>query len=274
MKLPAFQFYPGDWLKDPQLAMASPAVRGIWIDFIAVSFEAPVRGVLEGTAVEFARLLRCSTDEFMEFVGEAQRLGFADVTPTSSVTVTQMSRVVFRVECRRMTRDEKQRQDWGLRKRRERERKAGHADVTPMSQLSSSSSSSSKNNTCTKTEGLARVNPGEKKARQGYPPDFEEIWSTFPNRAGGNSKRKAFKAYQARLRDEPPATPTELLAGVKRYAAYADASGIVGTKHVQMAATFLGPDEHWRETWDPPGPTATAAHSVMTVPRWRKYGVQ
>lgn len=45
-KLPAFQFYPGDWLKDPNLRRCSPAARGVWIDMLCLMFECDPRGVL------------------------------------------------------------------------------------------------------------------------------------------------------------------------------------------------------------------------------------
>lgn len=45
-KLPAFQFYPGDWLKDPPLRRCSAAARGVWIDMLCLMFECEERGVL------------------------------------------------------------------------------------------------------------------------------------------------------------------------------------------------------------------------------------
>lgn len=45
-KLPAFQFYPGDWLKDPNLRRCSPAARGVWVDMLCLMFECDPRGVL------------------------------------------------------------------------------------------------------------------------------------------------------------------------------------------------------------------------------------
>jgi hypothetical protein len=36
MKLPAFQFYPGDWRKDPNLCRCSHAAKGVWIDMICL----------------------------------------------------------------------------------------------------------------------------------------------------------------------------------------------------------------------------------------------
>ena len=34
MKRPSFQFYPGDWLKDPKLRIADWEIRGLWIDLM------------------------------------------------------------------------------------------------------------------------------------------------------------------------------------------------------------------------------------------------
>lgn len=45
-KRPAFQFYPGDWLKDADLGGCSPAARGVWMDVLCLMFECDERGVL------------------------------------------------------------------------------------------------------------------------------------------------------------------------------------------------------------------------------------
>ena len=42
---PAFQFYPGDWLKDAALRICSPAARGVWMDLLCLLHECPKRGV-------------------------------------------------------------------------------------------------------------------------------------------------------------------------------------------------------------------------------------
>ena len=44
-KLPAFQFYPGDWMKDADLRRCSHASKGVWIDMLCLAFECEVRGV-------------------------------------------------------------------------------------------------------------------------------------------------------------------------------------------------------------------------------------
>jgi len=46
MKLPAFQFYPGDWLKDPNLRRCTHAAKGVWIDLLCLMHESEERGVL------------------------------------------------------------------------------------------------------------------------------------------------------------------------------------------------------------------------------------
>lgn len=42
-KLPSFQFYPGDWMKDPALRSVSAAARGLWIDLLCLLFESKSR---------------------------------------------------------------------------------------------------------------------------------------------------------------------------------------------------------------------------------------
>ena len=44
-KLPSFAFYPGDWLKDPNLRRCSHTAKGVWIDVLCLAFEGSVRGV-------------------------------------------------------------------------------------------------------------------------------------------------------------------------------------------------------------------------------------
>jgi hypothetical protein len=83
---------------------------------------------------------------------------------------------------------------------------------------------------------------------------FEEFWRTYPRRDGDNPKKRAKRAWNARLQGDPksgiaPATPTEMIEGAKRYAAWIRARGEEGTRFVKQAATFLGPDSAFRETW-------------------------
>src|SRR3990167_317280 len=43
-KLPAFQFYPGDWMKDPELRSCSTFARGLLVDLLCLLHEAKSRG--------------------------------------------------------------------------------------------------------------------------------------------------------------------------------------------------------------------------------------
>ena len=45
-KLPALQFYPGDWMKDPALRRCTHAAKGVWIDILCLMWENEERGVL------------------------------------------------------------------------------------------------------------------------------------------------------------------------------------------------------------------------------------
>jgi len=45
-KLPAFQFYPGDWMKDPLLRSCSIFARGLLVDILCFCWESPTRGRL------------------------------------------------------------------------------------------------------------------------------------------------------------------------------------------------------------------------------------
>ncbi|MHC3750718.1 YdaU family protein [Stutzerimonas stutzeri] len=78
-----------------------------------------------------------------------------------------------------------------------------------------------------------------------YSAEFEAFWAEYPKREGGNSKKGAHKAWNARLRSGVKAE--DLILSAKRYADQMQAKGNVGTSFVKQAATFLGPDEHWRE---------------------------
>lgn len=45
-KLPAFQFYTGDWMKDANLRRCTHAAKGVWIDILCLMFDSEERGVL------------------------------------------------------------------------------------------------------------------------------------------------------------------------------------------------------------------------------------
>ena len=84
---------------------------------------------------------------------------------------------------------------------------------------------------------------------------FDEAWLAYPKRSGGNSRRNALIAWNARIKQG--CDPEAMLAGVKRYARWCAASGCLNTKFIKQASTFFGPGEHWLDDYDVPA----AGHS-------------
>lgn len=83
------------------------------------------------------------------------------------------------------------------------------------------------------------------KPKHEYTPEFEAAWVAYPDRPG-DSKQAAFKQWLLRLK--AGATAEEMAAGIVAYAAYVDANG-TEQRFVKHAATFLGPDMHFRSSW-------------------------
>lgn len=89
----------------------------------------------------------------------------------------------------------------------------------------------------------------------GYPEDFEQAWSAYPDRPGDN-KAKAFKAWKARIAEGKSAD--EILKGVGAYARYVFALK-TEPRYIKQAATFFGPDHHYRSKWTIPPEAETTA---------------
>lgn len=140
-RLPYFQFYPGDWLKDANLRRCSPATRGFWIDLICVMFECPDRGVLATNGEAW------SDEEIAQAIpGDTYQnlLALQELLRNQIVRRNEQGAIYSR----RLVADEVAREKW--RTRQTKRRHGGcHADVTPsvtpVSRPSSSSYSSSIN---------------------------------------------------------------------------------------------------------------------------------
>jgi len=94
-KLPYMQFYPGDWLKDPNIAMCSPVTRGIWFDFLCAMHESDRSGQITGTREQLARVGRCTTVELDHALSELKSTCAADVTIRNEI-VTVVNRRMHR----------------------------------------------------------------------------------------------------------------------------------------------------------------------------------
>ncbi len=62
-KLPAFQFYPADWAKDPNLRRCRKAEKGLWVDLLCLMHECDERGFLVSGGTPW------TDDEIAEAVG-------------------------------------------------------------------------------------------------------------------------------------------------------------------------------------------------------------
>lgn len=78
------------------------------------------------------------------------------------------------------------------------------------------------------------------RARRTYPEEFEACWAAYPPRRN-NNKAKALRAWTATV--GRGTDPGQLLVAAQHYAIERRGEPETYTMH---AATFFGPDEHWR----------------------------
>jgi hypothetical protein len=96
-KKPSFQFYPGDWMKDPELRSISVAARGLWIDMLCLMFESRERGFLliNGKApseVQLARMVGCTGEELSHCLSELKDAGVLSLNGTHVMFSRRMVR--------------------------------------------------------------------------------------------------------------------------------------------------------------------------------------
>ena len=251
MNRPSFQFYPGDWQGNAKLRRCNHAEKGIWIDIMCLLHDSEEYGVLRWPLADIAQAIGCRESDIHGLIRKHVMKGADDdskcepyiFTPRHAgkdgepVTLipAQDGPIWF---SSRMIRDE-----YIRLKRGESTRFDGQPKVTPKPPIGGgkgdgpSSSSSSSSSTSTSA------------SRTSYTPEFEKAWGLYPTRSGGNPKRRAFKAWCARIQEGR--TAEQLIDGVRRYAAYCKAQGKTGTEYVKQAATFFGPDEEFNEAWKP-----------------------
>jgi hypothetical protein len=101
-KLPAIQFYTGDWMKDPGVRSVSYAARGLWFDMLCIMAESTPRGYLSlnATPIEPELLARMTGGT----AAEVSRL----LTELESAGVFSRDRTLC-IYSRRMVRDEEKR---------------------------------------------------------------------------------------------------------------------------------------------------------------------
>lgn len=102
MKMPAFQFYPADWMKDPNLRRCTHAAKGVWIDILCLMSECEERGVLKTNGHVW------DDQEIALAVGGDQQLVLSCIVELTLKGVSNR-REDGALICRRMVRDENKR---------------------------------------------------------------------------------------------------------------------------------------------------------------------
>jgi uncharacterized protein YdaU (DUF1376 family) len=120
-KLPWFQFYPADWLQDTR--MLDLQSKGAWFEIINAMWTAPERGVISGTLEEFSLLLGCYIDVTSTILDRFERLKICDFSRDGNGVVT--------LKCRRMVREEAERENNRERVAKFRKKQSSNGDVTP-----------------------------------------------------------------------------------------------------------------------------------------------
>ena len=98
MKLPSFQFYPGDWMKDPTLRSISLEARGLWIDMLCLLSGSGRRGYLQhvtGKPVsdeQLARMTGGSSEQVSRLLQELEDSGVFSRTEHGMIYSRRMIR--------------------------------------------------------------------------------------------------------------------------------------------------------------------------------------
>lgn len=105
-KLPSIQFYPGDWMKDPELRSVSLEARGLWIDLLCMMSESDPRGYLQinGKApseTQIARMVGCTEEEISRGLCELSGAGVFSHTRTGIIFSRRMVKDNHLIDVRR-----------------------------------------------------------------------------------------------------------------------------------------------------------------------------
>ena len=218
-KLPAIQFYPGDWRKDPGVQALSFHDRGVWFEIILLMHESDERGklLLNGKPMPEQALARL--------------LGLDNQNLTNTLTTLLDFGVASRCEetgaimCRRMLRDENLRNI-----RKEAGSKGGNpvllkqkATTVVKQKRTPSSSTSLKMSDCDNNQSQVV--------------QFEHFWSICPRKTAKGSARKAW------LKAIKTASPETIIDGIKAYAKSAQGTE---PQYIAHPATWLN-GERWSD---------------------------
>lgn len=193
-KRPSFQFYTGDWKKDPELSLCSPSTRGIWIDLMCAihDLDRP-DGSIEGAPATLSQVCRCTKKQMNAAISELGKTGTATIKFGGGGVVS--------ITCRRMARDWEERSKDRIRKNSgkippERERKTTKIpDQFQENSARSSSSASSSPSPSGKQDALPAPQGGADGQgdsqdelpgieREMPPDEIKRRWNALADQAG------------------------------------------------------------------------------------------
>jgi hypothetical protein len=219
------------WSQSEWLAALSPAARLTWVELLgyvkAHGYDGRVRSA---SPLVFGRMVGIPAESVTELLDAAQADGALLIEDGHWIITGWKDHQGDHTAGERMQRYRKKKEP----KKPDSELRVTERNVTvatPRYEYRDKDST-----TTTTAAGAAKVATG-----------FDEAWKAYPRRDGDNPRKRAEKAWQARVRSG--VLPEELLDGVKRYAAFVRAKGKEGTEYVMQAATFFGPDERWKSDY-------------------------
>lgn len=97
MKLPALQFYPGDWKRDAGVQSLSIHDRGVWFECLLLMHDSAERGVLlingrPPTVAALARILGLSAEELAESLEAIEAAGVSSLREDGAIFSRRMVR--------------------------------------------------------------------------------------------------------------------------------------------------------------------------------------
>lgn len=198
-KKPSFQFYPGDWKKDPAVQGCSFAARGLWFEMLIIMFEAQPRGYLTATGAPM-------TEEALA------RIAGGSVVETKRCLAELKKNTVFSVDdnglifSRRLLRDEQ------ISSVRSAAGKMGGRPITKQDDLRKLTES--KTESKTKRRASPRTGAVEAEVEVEAEVVFSEGVRGNPERAHPPPSHSLISAYDRLIEQWPNPTDTDLGAQV------------------------------------------------------------
>lgn len=234
MKLPSFQFYPGDWTKDPALRLASKSAKGFWMDVLCLMFECEERGVLIAgdrpwSDEEVAGAVEGDTNANLLLLHELLRLGIAKRDKRGAIFSA------------RMVRDEEARQSNALRQRKFR---------CSCRNGDSNASSNGRSN-----KKITPLSEDEEKLTL-------TLYEKFPKHVGRGAALKAIRRAQEKVEFEV------LLVAVEKFAASCRGKD---PQFIPHPATWFNQERWLDEAPKAPGPAPVTPHLDKKPTEWKPW---